>query len=451
MANESNSVAACTERATSDTLIGPDWAINMELCDLINMDPRQTKDALKILKKRLGSKNPKTQLLALLVLETLSKNCGENVFQQIIERDILNDMVKIMKKKPDLNVREKILILLDTWQEAFGGKGGVYPEYYAAYNKLKSSGVEFPPRVEDSVPLFTPAQTHPVAHPPSAIEEEIAIQASLQTEASGLELSEIMTAQGIADVLTDMLGALDPKNRMGLKEDLIVDLVGQCRSYQNRVMTLINTTTDEELLGKGLALNDTLMRVLRHHDDMATGAPNHTLGGGDQENSVARPVNAAREDDEAEDDFVQLAPRSSRGEPVYVSPVAPPPPSSTNSTRSDSGPMVDYLSGEAYDSKTRSAGPSMSYDEPIRFTKSADYVSQSEWDVLHPATSMPPPHLSPSSGSTSSYDGLAGQTRELTLNSQSPANKEKSSDVLFQDLVDFAKAKSSTSKPNRSF
>ncbi|WZZ09595.1 hypothetical protein YC2023_095516 [Brassica napus] len=270
-------VNAMVERATSEMLIGPDWAMNLEICDMLNSDPVQAKDVVKGVKKRIGSRNPKTQLLALTLLETIVKNCGDMVHMHVAEKGVIHELVRIAKKKPDFHVKEKILVLIDTWQEAFGGPRARYPQYYAGYQELLRAGAVFPQRSERSAPVFTPPQTQPLtSYPPNlrnAGPGNDMPEPSAEPDFPTLSLSEIQNAKGIMDVLAEMLSALEPGNKEDLKQEVMVDLVEQCRTYKQRVVHLINSTSDESLLCQGLALNDDLQRVLTSYEAIASGKP----------------------------------------------------------------------------------------------------------------------------------------------------------------------------------
>eukprot|EP00252_Welwitschia_mirabilis_P001590 TRINITY_DN11488_c0_g1_i1.p1 TRINITY_DN11488_c0_g1~~TRINITY_DN11488_c0_g1_i1.p1 ORF type:complete len:579 (-),score=155.58 TRINITY_DN11488_c0_g1_i1:371-2107(-) len=351
--------ASFVERATSDMLVAPDWSMNLEICDLLNGDPGQTKDVIKAIKKRITHKNPKVQILALTLLESLMQNCGDNVHQQVADRDVPHDLVKIVKKKPDFSVREKILVLLDAWQEAFGGSGGKYPQYYSAYNELVRAGIEFPPRPENFAPLYTPPQTQPVTshqpqtYIPTSYEDEF--QASAVPDSVGFSLSDIENARGSMNLLAEMLNALDPFSKEGINQEVITELVERCRTCKQQVLHLVNTTQDEELLGKGLALNDDLDGVLSRYNAIVSG---YTVTW-PKTSSTSKPVVTENpEDDETEDDTVQLSRRSSKAHTPSQErsvgnklPLIPPPPGlKKEASSSVQKEQMDFLSGESYDS-----------------------------------------------------------------------------------------------------
>ncbi|KAE9622281.1 hypothetical protein Lal_00036969 [Lupinus albus] len=272
------SASVAVEKATSDLLMGPDWTMNIEICDSINSNHWQPKDVVKAVKKRLQHRSSKIQLLALTLLETMVKNCGDFVHYQIAERNILDEMIKIVRKKTDIQVRDKILVLLDSWQEAFGGPGGRHPQYYWAYDELRRSGVGFPKRSSDAAPIFTPPPTHPVSRnmqPGYGMpgNSSKTLDETMATEMESLSLSSLDSMRDVVDLLSDMLQAVNPSDRAAVKDEVITDLVDRCRTNQKKLMQMLTTTGDEELLGRGLELNDSIQTLLARHDAIATGTP----------------------------------------------------------------------------------------------------------------------------------------------------------------------------------
>ncbi|RVX00646.1 TOM1-like protein 6 [Vitis vinifera] len=390
--SSSSSATVRVEKATSDLLIGPDWTMNIDICDTINSNHWQAKEVVKAVKRRLQHKNPKVQLLALTLVETMVKNCGDYVHFQITERAILQEMIKIVKKKPgnyswkvsiaatamkvepsggfdetplsdslgfpvndgcigrttleaDMQVREKILALLDSWQEAFGGPGGKHPQYYWAYEELRRAGVEFPKRSLDAAPIFTPPVTHPIVrHPQSGYgmpsNSTRRLDEAMASEMESVSLASMDSMQEVMQLLADMLQAVDPSDHQAVKDEVIVDLVNQCRANQKRLMQMLTSTGDEELLGRGLELNDGLQSLLAKHDAILSGSPlpnlvtnfspqqpdigSSSLKPAELKETLPRsnadpstPVAAvtkvqAEEEEDEEDDFAQLARRHSK-------------------------------------------------------------------------------------------------------------------------------------------
>ncbi|GMH23466.1 hypothetical protein Nepgr_025309 [Nepenthes gracilis] len=131
---------------------------------------------------------------------------------------------------------------------------------------FERSSVQFPPRSLDSTPIFTPPVTEPSTRPAHAsVGMPINTLKRLdEVVASGVEsLSSIESLQNVMGLLANMLQAIDPKNRMAVKDRVIVD---RCRVNQTTLLQLLTTTADEGILALGLELKDALQCALAKPD-----------------------------------------------------------------------------------------------------------------------------------------------------------------------------------------
>lgn len=113
-----NQTDKIVEEATAETLDEPDWATNLELCDMVNHDRINSVELIRGIKKRIILKSPRIQYLALVLLETVVKNC-EKAFSEVAAERILDEMVKLIDDPQTVvNNRNKALMLIESWGES---------------------------------------------------------------------------------------------------------------------------------------------------------------------------------------------------------------------------------------------------------------------------------------------------------------------------------------------
>lgn len=131
------------DKATSQLLLETDWESILQICDMIRQGDTQAKYAVASIKKKVNDKNPHVALFALEVLESVVKNCGSTVHDEVANKQTMEELKELQKRVVEPNVRNKILYLIQAWAHAFRNE----PKYKVVqdtYQIMKVEGHNFP-------------------------------------------------------------------------------------------------------------------------------------------------------------------------------------------------------------------------------------------------------------------------------------------------------------------
>ncbi|OIV92614.1 hypothetical protein TanjilG_17965 [Lupinus angustifolius] len=267
--NGPSQVDKVVEDATSEALDEPDWALNLDICDLINSENANSIELIQGIKRRIMIESPRVQYLALVLLETIVKNC-EKAFSEVAAERVLDEMVRLIDDPQTVvNNRNKALIMIEAWGESTG-ELRYLPIYEETYKSLKSRGIRFPDRDNESLaPIFTPP------HSVYAPEADVQIHAHdvQHDDVPVLSFTPEQTkeafdvARNSIELLSTVLSS-SPQEDV-LQDDLTNTLVQQCRRSQATVLRVIETAGDNEaVLFEALNVNDEIQKVLSKYEEL---------------------------------------------------------------------------------------------------------------------------------------------------------------------------------------
>ncbi|XP_050253922.1 TOM1-like protein 1 [Quercus robur] len=262
-----NQTDKIVDDATSENLDEPDWAMNLDICDMINTEKINSIELIRGIKRRIMLKSPRIQYLALVLLETCVKNC-EKAFSEVAAERVLDEMVKLIEDPQTVvNNRNKALMLIESWGESTN-ELRYLPVYEETYKSLRSRGIRFPGRDNESLaPIFTPARSVSESELNEGLPQQIERDLPVQSFTAEQTKEAFDVARNSVELLTTVLSSSPQQD--ALQDDLTTTLVQQCRQAQFTVQRIIETAGDNEaLLFEALNVNDEIQKVLSKFEEL---------------------------------------------------------------------------------------------------------------------------------------------------------------------------------------
>jgi hypothetical protein len=263
-------------KATDKMLIGPDWALNLQIIDTLNNNSEIASQVGQIIRKRLKNRSGKVVSLTIDLLDALLKNCP-SIYAVSGSTEMMTDLMSIATttspKKSFRVAKEKALDFIQFWGETFKGNGELH--FYEAYTALLRKGVSFPPKRQDK---FTPSiqrngglqrsESSGVSQTPNVQKQSPAnspssIQQLLETSKTNGELLRQLLLN-----IPPMTESAEVKKYVAANE-LIQEVVSVCRQLHSRLVSLVSEAQglDERQTATLLDLTTTLVESLTLYDD----------------------------------------------------------------------------------------------------------------------------------------------------------------------------------------
>ena len=236
------------------------------------------------MKNKIRDLNRDTQLLALDFLDFSIDDGKIPLWTQVGSKEFLNSLVNIYKTRNDEEVKNKVLYLIQKWNNKFKKYNTIIPNFNLTYDNLKENEVEFPENMESTYEKYLSSgnNTNPNSKANTITKLEIHSESKNYVKKINLDLrpsSYERKYKRLVNKLDDLIVQIQDANVFMDKVDengFDDDLRGICNDLETGKGQIVDTIEsgklkDEKLMDISVNVNKDIETTLRRWNDVKNG------------------------------------------------------------------------------------------------------------------------------------------------------------------------------------